>query len=298
MTRLAFVALPVFIALALVIAVQVGGLANPILFMRIDLGTLVLLTGAMVGGLAALGFAIQAHTLRRNAVQVSETQHEGEEAHRQFVRRLDHEMKNPLTAVRAALANINGAGSDAALTTVHCQIDRLSRLTSDLRKLTDLELLPIETGPVDVGQLLAELVQEVCETPATAQRCIDISLPRVPWPLPNITGDRDLIFLACHNLVENALKFSGPDARIEVRAFEDGPWIAVEVADTGPGISSDDLPHLGEDLFRGRSALGIEGSGLGLALVRAIAHRHGGAMTVRSRPGKGTVVTLRFPAAG
>jgi len=81
-----------------------------------------------------------------------------------------------------------------------------------------------------------------------------------------------------------------------VRAFEDGPSIAVEVADTGPGISDEDLPHLGEELYRGSSPPGVEGSGLGLALVRAIAHQHGGSMAVRSRVGKGTVVTLRFPA--
>ena len=102
---------------------------------------------------------------------------------------------------------------------------------------------------------------------------------------------------ALHNLVDNACKFSGPQATIELRAFEDGSNVVVEVADTGPGIDPDEIPHLGEELYRGRSARGIEGSGLGLALVQAIVDRHRGTLTIRSRPGQGTVVALRLPVA-
>ncbi len=71
--------------------------------------------------------------------------------------------------------------------------------------------------------------------------------------------------------------------------------VAVEVADTGPGVRADELPHLGEELYRGSTARSVEGSGLGLALVHAIVTRHDGAVAIRSRLGQGTVVTLRFP---
>ena len=67
------------------------------------------------------------------------------------------------------------------------------------------------------------------------------------------------------------------------------------MADTGPGVPPDELPHLGEELYRGSGAVGVEGSGLGLALVRAIIARHDGTVTIRSRPGRGTVVTVRLP---
>ena len=73
--------------------------------------------------------------------------------------------------------------------------------------------------------------------------------------------------------------------------------MTVEVADTGPGVCDDELPHLGEELYRGNAARSVEGSGLGLALVRAIVARHSGTFAVRSRLGKGTVITLRFPVA-
>lgn len=84
---------------------------------------------------------------------------------------------------------------------------------------------------------------------------------------------------------------------IEIRAFEDGASVAVEVADTGPGIRADELPHLGEELYRGSAPRSVEGSGLGLALVQAIAARHRGTLTIRSRHGQGTVVTIRLPAS-
>ena len=80
-----------------------------------------------------------------------------------------------------------------------------------------------------------------------------------------------------------------------MRAFEDGASVAIEVADTGPGIPEGDQPHVWEELYRGESARGIPGSGLGLALVRAIIARHEGDITFRSRHGEGTVFTVRLP---
>jgi len=115
--------------------------------------------------------------------------------------------------------------------------------------------------------------------------------------LPPVSGDRDLVFLACHNHLDNACKFSRPGDAIEVRASEDGHWVVVEVADTGPGILEGDLPHVLEELYRGENARGPDGSGLGLALVRAVARHHGGSVAVRSREGEGTAFTLRLPLA-
>jgi signal transduction histidine kinase len=102
--------------------------------------------------------------------------------------------------------------------------------------------------------------------------------------------------LAFYNLVDNALKFTGPENPIEIRAFEDGRSLLVEVADTGPGIPPDELPRIFEELYRGTNARGFEGSGLGLALVQRVIARHGGAVSVRSRPGQGSVFTVRLPA--
>ena len=101
-----------------------------------------------------------------------------------------------------------------------------------------------------------------------------------------------------YNLLDNALKFSPPDAAVEVRAREDGTGTTIEVADTGPGIAEEDLPHVREELFRGQGAQGVEGSGLGLALVERVAALHGGELLIRSRAGQGTVAALHLPPGG
>lgn len=120
-------------------------------------------------------------------------------------------------------------------------------------------------------------------------------LPRAPRPLPSVLGDRDLLAVALHNLVVNAVKYSGPGDVVELRGAESDRHVVLEVADTGSGVPDDEQESVWEELARDRGARGHPGSGLGLALVRAIAERHGGTAVLRSRPGAGTVVTVRLP---
>ncbi|MCL5265455.1 MAG: HAMP domain-containing histidine kinase [Chloroflexi bacterium] len=239
------------------------------------------------------------------------------EAHRRFVRRLNHELKNPLTAVRAGLANLDdsgaqevsalrersplrrspesfGQGGQASLRNVRQQVERLGRLANDLRKLADLETGEIERAPVDLTEIIEEAVEMAGSVPERAERRVTVTVQRLPWPLSPIPGDRDLLLLAVYNLLDNALKFSDSEAEVEVRASEDGTRATIEVTDTGRGIQAEDLPHVAEELYRGQGAQGIEGSGLGLALVERIAGLHGGELAIRSREGQGTVAVLRL----
>ena len=98
------------------------------------------------------------------------------------------------------------------------------------------------------------------------------------------------------NLLDNALKFTEPQDRIEVRASDSGDSVVIEVADTGLGLPDDELPHVFDELYRGQQSRGIPGSGLGLALVKAVIERHGGAVSVRSLSEQGTVFQLHLPA--
>jgi two-component system OmpR family sensor kinase len=149
-----------------------------------------------------------------------------------------------------------------------------------------------------MGELLNQVFELAQDHPEADERKLILSLPQAPWPLPHVSGDRDLLLLVVHNLLDNALKFTRPGDTIEVRASEDGAFAVVEVADTGPGIPEEDLPHVWEELYRGQSARGVSGSGLGLALAQAIVQRHGGQLTLRSRARQGTVFTLRLPLIG
>lgn len=274
-------------------------LPNPILFVRADLGTAAMLLGVALSIPLLVGVGLWQRLTRRYERRLANAQRRAAEDRRRFLRRLDHELKNPLTAIRAGLANLVDGSSDETqtevLSTVEAQVVRLSRLTADLRKLSDLETRQLELGPVDVAELLREAVAVADEQPEADERQLTLTLPQAPWPVPDVKGDWDLLFLAIYNLLENALKFTRPGDTVEVRAFEDGTSVVIEVADTGPGISEDEAPHVWQELYRGHSARGVPGSGLGLALVRAIVERHGGEITLRSRAGQGTVVTVRLP---
>jgi len=223
-----------------------------------------------------------------------------------FLLRLDHELKNPLTAIRAGLANIEqvaamataGTSASEALASVSAQANRITRLVGDLRKLADLETQEIEAAPVDLPGLLHEVGEAAGAIPSASERVIRMNVPQAPWPLPLIEGDRDLLFIALQNLVANAIKFSAPGDAVEVRASEDDSWLLLEVADTGAGIPEDEIGEVWDELARGRAARSLPGTGIGLALVRVIVIRHGGQVAIRSRDGQGTVVSIRLPVPG
>ena len=278
---------------------NVATLGNPIFYVRADLGSVALIIGLGLSTLMATGLALWQWQEQRHQQRVAEVRVQMADERLRFLQRLDHELKNPLTAIRAALANVvndsDTAAQAQALASVEAQVLRLSRLTADMRKLAELEARPLERTPVDVAELLHEAVTLAQEQPDAGQRRLTLTLPQAPWPVPNVLGDWDLLFLAAYNLLDNALKFTHPGDTVEVRASEAGAFVTIEVADTGPGIPAEELPRVWEELYRGQGARGIPGSGLGLSLVRAVVERHGGQVTMRSRAGRGTVVTLRLP---
>ena len=285
--------IPLGAGLILALVVRYAAPTNPVLYLRADLATLILIGAALL----SLAWFAAGWVAARFEHQRQDLIAQASDDRLRFLRRLDHELKNPLTAMRAGLANASEAPDEAArlaaFATVEAQALRLSRLSADLRKLAELETRPLEQAAVDAAGLLQEAFDLVQER--AGDRQLSLSIPQAPWPLPQISGDPDLLFLAVHNLLENAVKFTSPGDRVEVRAFEDGSRLVIEVADTGPGIPEDELPHVWEELYRGQGAQGVPGSGLGLALVRAVIERHGGQVGLRSRAGQGTVFTLRLP---
>lgn len=276
-----------------------GWIDNPVLYLRGPLSTLLFLLGLILAGTAVAYLLLQTRLERRCRNRLAQAQTEAAAERRRFLRRLDHELKNPLTAMRAGLANLAEQSSPEerrqTLVSVETQTLRLSRLASDLRKLAELGTRTLERQPVNIADLLQEAVEVIGEQSETKGRQVSLTLPQAPWPIPAVEGDPDLLFLAVHNLLANALKFTEAGDTVEVRAFEDGTAVVIEVADTGPGIPQSELPHVWEELYRGHSVRAIPGSGLGLALVHAIVARHGGYATLRSRSGQGTVVAIRLP---
>ena len=273
----------------------------PVLQLRIDVGMVAFVAGLFITlFLLAIWFGAAGNERRANQ-RIEESLRESEQGRQRFLRRLDHEIKNPLTGLRAALVNLQESGDSAerqrAAENASRAVERLTRLLTDLRKLSDLDERAIERLPVDVPDLLEDVVEAARGLPAYEGQNINLFISKVPSPFPAVTGDRDLLVLAVYNLVENALKFTSVSDSLEVRALEDGKAIVIEVADSGAGISSEDQSKIFEELYRGSNARSTEGSGLGLALVNRIIALHGGAVNVRSNQSepRGTVFTVRLP---
>ena len=254
-----------------------------------------LVTAAMCGALVLRSRRDQ-QCRRLLSEQTAETTRD----RRLLLSRLDHELKNPLTAMRAALANVtagaDGPDRESGLRSIEAQVMRLSRLTADLRKVADVVSSDLDRRPVDVGALVEEAIDIAGGQPATAGRRLSIDLGATP--LPRVVGDPDLLAQALVNLVDNAIKYTSPGDRIELRAREAPGAVAIEVADTGPGVPEADLPHIWEELYRSPGARTVPGSGLGLALVRAVVERHGGTVEAQSWLGHGTVVRIVLPSDG
>jgi two-component system OmpR family sensor kinase len=295
--RWLWILLPLGFGILLSLFLMLTDLPNPVLYLQADLGSLVFGLGVLVAALVGVGILVIDHIEK---IQINATIEYADDR-RRFLRRLDHELKNPLTAILAGLANLKILEDPGERTTtldsVGTQVDRMRKLVADLRKLSELETRALDLSPVEMTHLLEETFALVEAEPGAETSSLTLSIPRAPWPLPTITGDYDLLVLAVHNLLTNAVKFTEPGDTIEMRAFEDGSQVVIEVADTGPGIPENEIAHVWQELYRGTGARGVQGSGLGLALVRAIVSRHDGRITLRSRPGEGTVFTMRLPVS-
>ncbi len=251
------------------------------------------LAAAVALALLCLAAALTLGQAARYRAALAEQVTAQETEHRRFIQRLDHELKNPLTAIQVQLDNLQeleGLAQPAvtAVADVRAQVSRLAQLTRGLRRLADLETRALEIEPVEVDELLEEVV-DLLQCPDRTQ----LDVQRVPWAIPPIQADRELLLMVFRNLVDNALKYSL--APVQVRARHTAGHLVVDVIDTGRGILADELPLVAEELYRGSNTHDVSGSGLGLAIVQRILERHNGRLELRSRAGQGTIATVQVP---
>ena len=223
------------------------------------------------GEVARLGHTFNAMLTRLSAFRERETE---------FTRHASHELRTPLTALRAQLdANKHGWVTDAeVLQTASEQVERLSRLTSAL-------LLLSRENRTDLAQFdLAGRVGRMAE-----QHGADY---RGPASLMFL-GNETLITQALENLLRNARRHA-PGAPVRVALAQTGHTVQLSVADDGPGVSPEELPHLGEAFYRA-AGVTVAGSGLGLAVVQRVAEVHGGQVGFGLVEPHGLNVTLTVP---
>lgn len=224
-----------------------------------------------------------------------------EEFYRSFIDNVSHELLTPLAAIAGHIANIQECSIEEeeswrrSQQIIEKEVRRLTRLTSNLLLLSHLESgAPLRIERVNIGAVVEESVSQLISL-AEGKR-IQLSIQSPP-KLPRIQGDRDRLKQVFINLLDNAMKYSPEGAEVRVRLTTDEAYIIAEVSDTGYGIPEEDLPHIFEKMYRverGKTRA-VEGSGLGLSIVKRIVELHGGEVSVRSVLGKGSTFTVRLP---
>ncbi len=228
----------------------------------------------------------------------------------EFVATVSHELRTPLTSISGYAEMLMGdprvaISKSAERTDEHRMIEVIDRNSRRLLGLVDdlLTLSRVDSGvlgpgddPVDVGELITSAAAVLGPTALAGAVHLDLD---VPVPAPSISGDRAQLERVIINLVSNAIKFSGRGARVtvRVRSADDAEDVTIEVIDTGMGIAADELPQLFTRFYRTSEARrrAIQGTGLGLAGVRALVERHKGTVGVNSVAGEGTTMTVQLP---
>jgi two-component system OmpR family sensor kinase len=213
---------------------------------------------------------------------------------RAFIGDAAHELRTPLTAVGLQLQVLErvpeGPEREQALARLRAGIDRSTRLVQQLLQLARQDAAAPDRlmTRVDLAAVAREVVVE--QAPQAQARGIDLGLDASPAELE---GDAEDLRVALGNLVDNAVRYTPPGGKVDVRVRTEGAEVVAEVLDSGPGIPAAERERV-FDRFR-RGGTGGTGSGLGLAIVREIARRHGATVELRDREGgQGLCVRMRF----
>jgi signal transduction histidine kinase len=224
-----------------------------------------------------------------------------EQLRRDLVANVSHELKTPITALRAHLENLlDGVEKPdpATLQVMLAQSERLGRLVEQLLDLSRLESgdVPLERDAVELAPLVTQVLSEI--EVARSDRGVTIASD-LPPDLPSVHADRERIHQVLFNLLDNAVRFTPRGGRVEVKASQVDGHCEIRVVDTGVGVPPEHLPRLFERFYRANPARSRDdgGTGIGLAIARSVVEAHGGHISAESEQGKGSTFTFDLPVA-
>ena len=236
---------------------------------------------------------------RAMAIEASarlEASREGDRLRAALIDSLTHELRTPLTAIRAAATTLTqDQGLDDPLrrelaTVVDEESARLDALIGEAVEMAEIDanVVRVQASPRHTRTLLDQVVAESRVSLGRHQIVLMVQEPDRPAYF-----DAQLLGRVFRHLIENAARYSPPESRIVLRVRRVEGRLEFEVEDNGPGIDKPDLPHIFEKFYRGKKGRVIgKGTGMGLAIARAIVRAHGGDLTVESSPENGS--TFRF----
>lgn len=227
---------------------------------------------------------------------------QGFEAQRRFTADASHELRSPLSRLRAelevTLRRPREVGEyEQALGSCLGEVERLSRLTEELLMLARLDAGQREEARIrtPLGPIINDAVERL--TPAAVGRGIRLVVETVPdaevTVVPAAAG------LVVTNVLDNAVKFSPPGGEVRIAVSSEGLAAVVAVSDSGPGVPVDEIPRLFERFYRGAASRASDapGIGLGLSICQALLEQQGGGISMTSRVGHGSTVRISLPLA-
>ena len=212
-------------------------------------------------------------------------------AQQRLVADASHELRTPLASLRTNVEVLHRVGElsddvrEEVITAIVGQVEELTSLVSDVVELARGD------EPVEAQEDVAfdEVVVNAVERARRHWPSADLRVEAEPVTVRGIARRLDR---AVANLIDNAAKFAGADAVIDVRLTEGG---VLTVRDNGPGVPEEALPHVFGRFYRAEEARALPGSGLGLAIVKQFAESHGGTVSLRNAQGGGTIAEIRLP---
>jgi histidine kinase len=232
-------------------------------------------------------------TFNQMAARLEQT----ESIRRDLIGNVAHELRTPLSTIKGYMEGlIDGVlpAEAATFQQVHHEADRLQRIVYDLQELSRVESgsLALDMKPVAASTLVAAMVKRLDRQFADKDVSLELKLPP---NLPPVRADEDRIGQVLLNLAGNALQYTPPGGRVQIRARQEGHTVRFEVEDNGIGIAAEHLPHLFERFYRvdPSSPRAAGGSGIGLTIAKHLVEAHGGDISGES-PGLGQGATFTF----
>lgn len=264
---------------------------------------LLLISGVSLSAntLEAIGGLVSVSIDRDQALEDStrgEAAKESERLRSLMIDSITHELRTPLTAIKAAATTLlqpralDPAEQTELLTVIDEESDRLNRLVSEAVEMAQLDTQEVHMAfaPVQIGLMLEQAMD--ASSSLLEGREVKVTLPE----LPPVTADADFIAKVLSNLIENATKYSPAGTPIFVSAERRGDMVQVSVADRGIGIDLSEQGLIFERFYRAQGQ-STSGTGMGLAISRAIIDAHSGILTVTSQLGEGSVFSFTLPVA-
>jgi signal transduction histidine kinase len=209
---------------------------------------------------------------------------------------VSHDLRNPLNAILLSARVLARRAPAEEVSAIERAAKRADALIQDLLTVAVLEAaaMPLDKRSHSLSSIVDEAID--LHRPLADERAMELQAS-VGAGVGSVNIDRNRLLQVLGNLIGNALKFTEPRGRVRLEARASEASVVVSVADTGPGIAPDALPHVFDRFWQGAKARRA-GAGLGLAIAKGIVEAHGGTIAVESVPGRGATFTFTIPRPG